>query len=200
MASLKEVKVRIGSVSNTRKITSAMKMVASAKLHKAQSMIGSFIPYQEKLDGTLTNLLSADGGYTSPYAETREVKRVAIVAFASNSSLCGGFNSNVMKELNSTYQAYKTKLGKDNVLVYAVGSKVDKFLAKQNIKPESSLDGMADKPTYEAALNLSSELTSRYLKKEIDEIVLIYHHFKSTGSQILTKKVFLPFDLILQIM
>lgn len=198
MASLKEVKVRIGSVSNTRKITSAMKMVASAKLHKAQSMIGNFIPYQEKLDATLTNLLASDGGYTSPYAESRETKRIAIVAFASNSSLCGGFNSNITKELNAAYNACKEKVGKENVLVYAVGSKVNKFLNKLGVKPEGVYDSMADKPTYEAALNLSAELTGRYLKKEIDEIVLIYHHFKSMGSQILTKKTFLPFDLTVE--
>lgn len=198
MASLKEVKVRINSVSNTRKITSAMKMVASAKLHKAQSMIGNFIPYQEKLDTTLTNLLASDAGYTSPYAEVREVKRVAIVAFASNSNLCGAFNSNIVKELNSTYNSYLNRLGKENVFVYSVGKKVDKYLSKSEIGSEGSFDEMADKPTYEAAYNLALELTERYLKKEFDEIVLIYHHFKSMGSQVLTKKTFLPFDLTIE--
>ena len=97
MASLKEVKTRINSVKSTRKITSAMKMVASAKLHKAQGAIENMLPYQRKLNKILTNFLSADLPIESPYIKAREVKRVAIVAFSSNTSLCGAFNANVIK-------------------------------------------------------------------------------------------------------
>lgn len=81
MASLKEVKTRINSVKSTRKITSAMKMVASAKLHKAQGVIENMLPYQKKLNKILTNFLSADLPIESPYVQEREVKRVAIVVF-----------------------------------------------------------------------------------------------------------------------
>ena len=90
MASLKEVKGRIASVNNTRKITSAMKMVASAKLHKAQAAIENMLPYERRLNHILTNFLSADSEVESPFIVKREVKRVAIVVFASNTSLCGG--------------------------------------------------------------------------------------------------------------
>ena len=106
MASLKEVKTRINSVKSTRKITSAMKMVASAKLHKAQGAIENMLPYQKKLNKILTNFLSADLPIESPYIRAREVKRVAIIAFSSNTSLCGAFNANVIKMLLQTVSEY----------------------------------------------------------------------------------------------
>ena len=99
MSSLKEVKNRISSVKSTRQITSAMKMVASAKLHKAQGRIENMLPYQRKLNEILTNFLRTDASFESPYTEKRPVTRVAVVAFSSNSSLCGAFNSNVAKML-----------------------------------------------------------------------------------------------------
>lgn len=108
MASLKEVKTRINSVKSTRKITSAMKMVASAKLHKAQGAIENMLPYQRKLNKILINFLSADLPVESPYVKVREVKRVAIVAFSSNTSLCGAFNANVIKMLLQTVGEYRT--------------------------------------------------------------------------------------------
>ena len=89
MSSLKEVKNRISSVKSTRQITSAMKMVASAKLHKAQGRIENMLPYQRKLNEILTNFLRTDASFESPYTEKRPVTRVAVVAFSSNSSLCG---------------------------------------------------------------------------------------------------------------
>lgn len=120
MASLKEVKTRINSVKSTRKITSAMKMVASAKLHKAQGAIENMLPYQRKLNKILTNFLSADLPIESPYIKAREVKRVAIVAFSSNTSLCGAFNANVIKMLLQTVGEFRT-LGQDNILIFPVG-------------------------------------------------------------------------------
>ena len=124
MASLKEVKTRINSVKSTRKITSAMKMVASAKLHKAQGAIENMLPYQKKLNKILTNFLSADLPIESPYVQEREVKRVAIVVFSSNTSLCGAFNANVIKMMMQTIGEFRT-LGQDNILIFPVGKKVD---------------------------------------------------------------------------
>jgi len=94
MASLKEVKGRIATVNNTRKITSAMKMVASAKLHKAQGAITNMLPYEGRLHKLLTHLLNGEERLV--WNTPREVKRVALVVFSSNSSLCGGFNANVI--------------------------------------------------------------------------------------------------------
>ena len=116
MASLKEVKGRIATVQNTQKITSAMKMVASAKLHKAQGAISNMLPYEEQLHQLLANLLAGNEKVESVYTSRREVKKVAIVAFSSNSSLCGGFNSNVIRHLTDLINKYAT-LGKENILI-----------------------------------------------------------------------------------
>lgn len=194
MASLKEIKTRITSVKSTKKITSAMKMIASSKLHKAQAAISNFLPYQAKLDAILTNLLSSDTSYDSPFTQTRDVKRVAIVAFASNSSLCGAYNANVVKEFNATYNRYKA-LGKDNILIYPIGKKIADAVKKQGLVSQGDYKEMADKPSYVMVQDLAKDLIKKYIDREIDEVVLIYHHFISTGSQKLINVLFLPFDL-----
>ncbi|NDV79541.1 F0F1 ATP synthase subunit gamma [Dysgonomonas sp. 511] len=194
MASLKEIKTRIGSVKSTKKITSAMKMIASAKLHKAQSAITNFLPYQQKLDAILTNLLASDTSYESPFIQKRETKRSAIVVFASNSSLAGAYNANVIKEFNSVY-TQKKSLGKENVLVYPVGKKIADAVKKQGVDVQGDFRDMADKPSYQAVQDLAKELINKYIAKELDEVILIYHHFISTGSQKLQVVPFLPFDL-----
>ena len=140
MASLKEVKTRINSVKSTRKITSAMKMVASAKLHKAQGAIENMLPYQKKLNKILTNFLSADLPIESPYIRAREVKRVAIIAFSSNTSLCGAFNANVIKMLLQTVSEYRT-LGQDNILIFPIGKKVEEAVKRMGFQPGESLLG-----------------------------------------------------------
>ena len=108
MASLKEVKTRIASVNSTRKITSAMKMVASSKLHKAQQSIESMRPYERLLNKIMgTFVQSMEGELPSPYAAVRPLQRVALVVYTSNSSLCGGFNANIIKAFNKKVEAYR---------------------------------------------------------------------------------------------
>ncbi|NDV68230.1 F0F1 ATP synthase subunit gamma [Dysgonomonas sp. 25] len=193
MASLKEIKGRINSVRSTRKITSAMKMIASAKLRKAQTAITNFLPYQEKLDAILNRLLSSDTSYDSPFIAKREVKRVGIVAFSSNSSMCGGFNSNIIKEFRATYTKYEN-LGKENILIYPVGKKIADAVKKLQLTAQGDYIGMADAPSYEEVQELAKDLITKFAGEEVDEIVLIYFHFKSTGSQLLMNKVYLPFE------
>ena len=194
MGSLKEVKNRINSVKSTRQITSAMKMVASAKLHKAQTRIENMLPYQQKLNEILTNFLSTDATFESPYTEVRPVTRVAVVVFSSNSSLCGAFNANVVKKLGETLEEYKS-LGKENVLIYPVGKKVEQAVKKLGYTSQGSYQEMADKPSYVQAYELAALLMQEFMEKQIDRVELIYHHFKSMGSQVLTRDNYLPIDL-----
>lgn len=194
MASLKEVKTRINSVKSTRKITSAMKMVASAKLHKAQGAIENMLPYQRKLSKILTNFLSADLPIESPYVKEREVKRVAIVAFSSNTSLCGAFNANVIKMLLQTAGEYRT-LGQDNILMFPVGKKVEEAVKRMGFPPQGTYVSLSDKPTYQEAADLAHHLMQMYVSGEVDRVEIIYHHFKSTGVQILLRETYLPIDL-----
>ena len=194
MASLKEVKTRINSVQSTRKITSAMKMVASAKLHKAQGAIENMLPYQKKLNKILTNFLSADLPIESPYVQEREVKRVAIVVFSSKTSLCGAFNANVIKMMMQTIGEFRT-LGQDNILIFPVGKKVDEAAKRMGFKPQEVSPTLSDKPTYQEAAELAHRLMDLYVAGEVDRVEIIYHHFKSMGVQILLRETYLPINL-----
>ncbi|RGM44838.1 MULTISPECIES: F0F1 ATP synthase subunit gamma [Bacteroides] len=194
MASLKEVKNRINSVKSTRQITSAMKMVASAKLHKAQGRIENMLPYQRKLNEILMNFLRTDATFESPYTDVRSVTKVAIVVFSSNTSLCGAFNSNVAKMLEKTVNDYKS-LGQENIMIYPVGRKVEDAVKKMGYTPQGSYQIMADKPSYVQAYELAGSLMNDFLEKRVDKVELIYHHFKSMGSQVLTRDEYLPIDL-----
>ena len=185
MASLKEVKNRISSVKSTRQITSA---------HKAQGRIENMLPYQRKLNEILTNFLSTDATIESPYTDERPVGRVAIVAFSSNSSLCGAFNSNVAKMLERTLEEYQS-LGRENIQIYPVGKKVEEAVKKLGFVPQGSYQEMADKPSYMQAYELAGTLMKEFLEGRVDKVELIYHHFKSTGSQILTRDEYLPINL-----
>ena len=197
MASLKEVKGRITSVKNTSKITSAMKMVASAKLHKAQKAVESMLPYEQRLYGIMSDFLQngLEEKLQSPFMVKRgEVKRVALVVFSSNTSLCGAFNSNVIKAFKQLYKEYNT-LDKESILVYPVGKKVAEAVVKMGLQPQGNYVSLADKPSFEEASNLAETLMAKYLKKEVDEVVLLYHHFKSTSSQVLTRETYLPLTI-----
>lgn len=194
MASLKEVKTRINSVQSTRKITSAMKMVASAKLHKAQGAIENMLPYQRLLNKILTNLLSTDLPVESPFSTERPVKRVAIVAFSSNGSLCGAFNTNVLKMVLQTVGEYR-ELGQDNILLYPIGKKIEESVKKLGFFPQGSYQHLSEKPSFEESAELAHTLMKMFLDKEVDRVELIYHHFKSVGIQELLRERYLPIDL-----
>lgn len=195
MASLKEVKTRIASVNSTRKITSAMKMVASSKLHHAQLAIERMRPYKRQLSHIMSTFVgSMEGEIDTPYAGEREVKRVAIVLYTSNSSLCGGFNANVIKAFNRKVEAYRQQ-GIDIVSVYPLGKKAYDAVVKAGFTPSADYAALLDHPSYEKAAQVAAEIMESYAEGEIDRADLIYHHFKSAGSQILTEEEFLPIKL-----
>lgn len=171
-----------------------MKMVASAKLHKAQGAIENMLPYQRKLNKILTNFLSADLPVESPFCAERPVKRIAIVAFSSNSSLCGAFNANVLKMFLQTVGEYR-ELGQDNILIYPVGKKIEEAVKKLGFFSQGSYQRLADKPSYDEAAALARLLMELFLEKNIDRVELIYHHFRSMGIQELLRERYLPIDL-----
>ena len=195
MPSLKEIKGRIASVNSTRKITSAMKMVASSKLHHAQVAIQNMLPYETMLEHILKSFLAAEAEAQTIYDQERPVKRVALVVFSSNSSLCVGFNANVIKVMSKAQEALSDELGKDNVEVYPIGRKVAEKARKLGYNVKCDLADLVDHPNVKQCIDLAMELGERFAKGEIDKVELIYHHFKSAGSQILTHKTFLPIDI-----
>jgi F-type H+-transporting ATPase subunit gamma len=192
MASLKEVKGRISSVKSIWKITSAMRMIASAKLHRAQGAVESMLPYERQLHDMLSSLLSAGDLGASPYAVVREVKRVAIVAFSSNSSLAGGFNSNVAKMFHATVAENYAGLRKEDILVFPVGRKISEAVVKAGYTPQGDFQNMADSPDYRDAGELARRLTELFRRHEVDRIDLVYNHFKSMAVQVPTRELYLP--------
>ena len=195
MPSLKEIKGRIASVNSTRKITSAMKMVASSKLHHAQVAIQNMLPYETMLEHILKSFLAAEAESQTIFDQERPVKRVALVVFASNSSLCGGFNANVIKLMMRTVEAYQQELGEGSVEVYPIGRKVYEKARKLGYDVHGERNALIDHPHVSECIDLAMELGTKFAKGEIDRVELLYHHFKSAGSQVLTNKQFLPIDL-----
>ena len=195
MPSLKEIKTRIASVNNTRKITSAMKMVASSKLHHAQTAIQNMLPYENMLEHILKSFLISVPEVQTIYNVERPVlRRVALVVFSSNSSLCGGFNSNVIKKMLQAIDEYHSQGVKD-VVVYPVGRKVAEKVKKLGIPFEGPFLELADKPNAQGCTQIASGLMEKYAKGEIDRVELVFHHFKSAGSQILLRRTLLPIDI-----
>jgi len=194
MPSLKEIKNRIASVNSTRKITSAMKMVASSKLHHAQVMIENMLPYENMLEHILKTFLASEADAQTIFDKERPVKRVALIVYSSNSSLCGGFNANVIKMMQHAVDGY-AHLGKDNVVIYPIGRKVAEKAVKLGLTVAGDFTELADKPNAKDCRNIACELGHKFATGEIDRVEMIYHHFKSAGSQILTRKTFLPIDV-----
>ena len=195
MPSLKEIKGRIASVNSTRKITSAMKMVASSKLHHAQVAIQNMLPYETMLEHILKSFLAAEAEAQTIYDQERPVKRVALVVFSSNSSLCGGFNANVIKLMQRTVEAYTKELGEGSVEVYPVGRKVAEKARKLGYTCCGDYASLVDHPHVQPCIDIAMELGEKFAKGEVDRVEIIYHHFKSAGSQVLTNKQFLPIDI-----
>lgn len=195
MPSLKEIKTRIASVQSTRKITSAMKMVASSKLHHAQTAIQNMLPYANQLEHILKAFLVSVPNAQNEFDEERpDVKRVALIVYSSNSSLCGGFNGNVIRLMQQAIEGYKAQ-GISDITVYPIGRKVAEKVAKFGCKTAGDFVELVDKPNAHACSAISQEVARRFAAHEYDKVELIYHHFKSAGSQILTRRTFLPIDL-----
>jgi len=199
MPSLKEIKTRIASVNSTRKITSAMKMVASSKLHHAQVMIENMLPYENMLEHILKSFLASTPEVDSPFdMPHKEIKRVALIVYASNSSLCGGFNANTIKMMMQAVEEYK-HLGTENIIIYPIGRKVAEKVTKLGLQAAGDFADLADKPNALQCQQIAKEIAEKYVAGEFDKVEMIYHHFKSAGSQILTRKTFLPIDLSTEI-
>lgn len=172
-----------------------MKMVASAKLHKMQGLIQRMWPYQQELNRIVANLLGSEVSISSPYVLKREkVTRVAIVVFSSNSSLCGGFNTNVIKEFSRKMTEYE-ELGSENILIFPIGRKIEEAVRRMGLQSQGSFDRLSDKPTYDEAMLLANKLMNLFETEKVDRVDLVYHHFKSRGTQILKDEVYLPINI-----
>jgi F-type H+-transporting ATPase subunit gamma len=189
MANLKEIRNRISSVQSTMQITSAMKMVSAAKLKKAQDAITAMRPYSEKLTELIQGLsASLEGDFAAKYTEQREIKKVLIVAIASNRGLCGAFNTNIIKQVkNLTENVYAGK----TVGVFAIGKKANDILLKTNDVIANRSDIYEDL-TFDNVAKIAEALTRLFVDGEYDRIEIVYNQFKNAATQIVQTEQFLP--------
>lgn len=197
MASLKEIRTRIGSVKSTKQVTSAMKMVSAAKLRKAQDAIVQMRPYADKLYGILTNLSSSlDSSEDNPYSATRTANKVLLVVITSNRGLCGAFNANVVKRsvslLNGTY---KEQNAKGNVHIITVGKKGNDLFKARGIAVAEDHNEIFGELTFENVSVLASKVMQEFVEGKYDRVELVYNQFKNAGTQILTNEAFLPVEV-----
>ncbi len=188
MANLKEIRIRIASVSSTMQITSAMKMVSAAKLKKAQDAITAMRPYAQKLTELLQNLssaLSEDIG--GEYTAQRPINKVLIVAITSNRGLCGAFNTNVIKDVKKLADSYQGK----QVDILTVGKKGNDILVKtHNVVGNKSK--IFDNLKFSAVSEIAEDLMQKFVNGEYDRIELVYNHFRNAASQDVLTEQFLP--------
>jgi len=189
MANLKEIRNRITSIGSTMQITSAMKMVSAAKLKKAQDAITAMRPYSSKLTELLQNLsASLDSEVSGKYSEQREVKNVLLVVVTSNRGLCGGFNSNVIKE---TVKTIKTDFSGAKVNLVTIGKKGNDILSKTYDVIKNRND-VFDDLTFEVIEEIAENLMQLFVDGKYDRIELVYNRFKNAATQIPTVEQFLP--------
>lgn len=187
---LKEIKQRIQSVKSTQKITSAMKLVSAAKLRRAQNTIENMLPYKQKLDGILTSFLQNTVSLDTPFTAVREAKKVVVIAVSSNSSLCGGFNANIIREARAVVDNY-TAAGVA-VELLPVGKKISDAMRKIGFEPNVSLLEQAAAVSYDVVASAATALMERFASGEIDRVDLVYTHFRSAAKQVPVVEPLLP--------
>lgn len=198
MATLRELKGRIGSVASSEKITGAMKMISSAKMHRAEADLRKLLPFRRQIETIIANLLSADAEFTSPLTEVRDVHKTAIVVLGSDDGLCGGYNINIFKGLISKIAEMRNTWGSSlAITIIPVGRKIAKACAKlqaPGIVCETPRPEVSSKATPADVRDFSSALQQRFISGEFDRIDLLYMNFQTVSRQRLRSDALLPLD------
>jgi F-type H+-transporting ATPase subunit gamma len=196
MPSLKDIRIRIGSVKTTRQVTSAMKMVSAAKFKKSHDHIIAIRPYVNKLNSILDNLVqSSEDSIATEYGQERELNKVLFVAITSNRGLCGAFNSNVIKQteklIASEYKLLHDKKAVDIIAIGKQGMKMLKMHGYNVIKEYNSLYNNAD---YASCSAISEDIMKSFVDKSYDRVVVIYNEFVNAATQEVSVNQFLPIN------
>lgn len=197
MATLRELKGRIGSVASSEKITGAMKMISSAKMHRAEADLRRLLPFRRQIETIIGNLLSSDAEFTTPLTDEREVKKAGIVVFGSDDGLCGGYNINIFKGLLQKIAALRNTYGAGvQVVIIPVGRKMIKAcgkLAADGIACEPA-SGVSSKSSGADVKRFCADIQQKFLSGELDRVDLLYMNFQTVSRQRLRSDAFLPLD------
>lgn len=190
MESTRDIKGRIKSVTNIQQITKAMKMVAAARLRKAEEKANGSRPYAEKIGELLRRASSVTPGFTSPLFRTDEVKKVGYLVICGDKGLAGAYNSNVMKR---TLQEIS---GKDRsaYALYVCGKQAKNYLKFRGYDPDTYHFGFSDKPSAQDSIDLSKEMVEYFTKEEVDEVYIIYTKFITALRQQVRVDRLLPIE------
>ena len=182
MAGSKEIRTKIKSVENTRKITRAMEMVAAAKMRKSQQRMRAARPYAEKIRQVAAHLSLANSEYGHPYLIKREaVKNVGIIVITSDKGLCGGLNTNVLRMVLAQMKQFEAKgMG---IRVTPIGNKGYGFMSRIGAQIKSHLIGLGDAPRVESLIGAVKVMLDAYVTGEVDAIYISYNHFVNTMKQ-----------------
>ncbi len=186
MATLRELKGRIGSVASSEKITGVMRMTSSAKMHKAEQMLRQLVPFRSQVETIIGNLLSADAAFSSPLLEEREVRNATVVVWGSDDGLCGAYNVNIYKQLAALLGKMRAELGDSAVIrVVPVGAKIAKAARKltlSNVTVEPA-EGVCAKSDDTLVKTFTRSLVDSFLAGHTDRVELLYMNFKSVSRQ-----------------
>jgi F-type H+-transporting ATPase subunit gamma len=193
LATLREIKGRIGSIKNTEKITRAMKMVAAVKFRKAQENVVAARPYARKIAEILKNLIPAVENIDNELLKEREVKRVCIAVVTSDRGFAGPFNTNLIKEAEKLIaQKYTDFYNSHNLTLVTLGKKSFDFFSKRNYDIFAKYVGIFDRIEFASARIVVNDLLEGYLNKKFDKVIVIYNEFKSAAQAKIVEEQFLP--------
>lgn len=197
MPNLKEVRNRIQSVSTTKQITSAMKLVSASKLRKAQDSIVRFRPYASKLREIMTRVASGvDDLPVDGVFAVREPRKVLLITFSANRGLCGVFNANIAKMVNQLIDGELAQAhASGNITLMAFGRKVPDLLKKRGCQFERTFHHLIDKPSYDEVAAFGDEIIKAYSQGTYDKIILVYNQFRNAAMQAPVSEVLLPFSI-----
>lgn len=193
MSTLRELKGRIGSVASSEKITGAMKMISSAKMHKAEQALGRIVPFRNQLQYIMGNLIATDAEYTSDLTDVRDLNAVAIVVLGSDDGLCGAYNINIFKQLLSRINELRAQNPDIRAIICPVGKKMAKAVSKLKVKGVSvETLGVSSRAGMAEVRTATDLLKTMFLSKKVDAVEIISMRFVSAGKQVMERKLLLP--------
>lgn len=195
MANLKEVKTRIQSVESTQQITKAMKMVAAAKLRRAQDRIIQMRPYAQKLDGILKNVSAGSESEGQGFDVVRPIEKVLIVPVSSDRGLCGGFNNSIFKEVVELIETeFKSQMANGGITIMPIGKRSKEYFLKRGFKTIDDYSGVFLDLTFGTVRKAAEHAMVAFEKGGFDKVVIVYNEFKNVATQIVRTEQFLPIE------
>lgn len=203
MSGLKEIRTRINSITSTQKITSALKMVSAAKFHKAQETINRFKPYSRKVLDVLSQVVpsASEEILETWFNEPKSSNRIVLVVISSNSSMCAGFNQNLIKKvMDDGPQLFQDKWCTNNLHLVCLGKKGGDFFSKRGFNVVFKDNFLINKPNFKDSTEILSGIITGYLDKKYDAVYVAYNEFKNPAVQVPLIMRILPYPLPAEIM